>query len=88
MQSLEPLDALPPLRRVIDDHDLWAKKGLGQNFLLDMNLTDKIAQYGHLKTATHIIEIGAGPGGLTRAILKEMHKYNNIKHFAFIFKDF
>lgn len=63
------LDGLPPLREVIQRHGLDAKKALGQNFLLDLNLTQKIARNaGPLEDAT-IIEVGPGPGGLTRAIL-------------------
>ncbi|SIP93664.1 dimethyladenosine transferase [Rhizobium sp. RU20A] len=63
------LDGLPPLRDVIQRHGLDAKKALGQNFLLDLNLTQKIARTaGPLDGAT-VIEVGPGPGGLTRAIL-------------------
>ncbi|WP_105431960.1 16S rRNA (adenine(1518)-N(6)/adenine(1519)-N(6))-dimethyltransferase RsmA [Neorhizobium sp. T6_25] len=63
------LDGLPPLRDVIQRHGLDAKKALGQNFLLDLNLTQKIARSaGPLGDAT-IFEVGPGPGGLTRAIL-------------------
>ena len=63
------LDGLPPLRDVIERHELRAKKSLGQNFLLDLNLTSKIARAaGSLEDAT-IIEVGPGPGGLTRALL-------------------
>jgi 16S rRNA (adenine1518-N6/adenine1519-N6)-dimethyltransferase len=65
------IDDLPPLRDVIRRHDLRAKKSLGQNFLLDLNLTARIARAAApLDTAT-IIEIGPGPGGLTRALLAE-----------------
>jgi 16S rRNA (adenine1518-N6/adenine1519-N6)-dimethyltransferase len=61
--------ALPPLRDVIAAHDLGARKGLGQHFLLDLNLTARIARSaGDLKGAT-VIEVGPGPGGLTRALL-------------------
>jgi 16S rRNA (adenine1518-N6/adenine1519-N6)-dimethyltransferase len=64
-------DGLPPLRQVIDSHGLAAKKSLGQNFLFDLNLTRRIARAAApLDTAT-IIEIGPGPGGLTRALLAE-----------------
>jgi len=64
-------DALPPLRDVLTQLDLHPKKSLGQNFLLDLNLTSRIARSaGRLKDA-HILEVGPGPGGLTRAILKE-----------------
>ncbi len=63
------LDGLPPLRDVIQRYGLDAKKALGQNFLLDLNLTQKIARTaGPLEDMT-VIEVGPGPGGLTRAIL-------------------
>ena len=63
------LDGLPPLRDVIQRHGLDAKKALGQNFLLDLNLTQKIARTaGDIENHT-VIEVGPGPGGLTRAIL-------------------
>ncbi|MBZ9744649.1 16S rRNA (adenine(1518)-N(6)/adenine(1519)-N(6))-dimethyltransferase RsmA [Mesorhizobium sp. CO1-1-7] len=63
------IDGLPPLRDVIERHGLQAKKALGQNFLLDLNLTSKIARSaGDLTNAT-VIEVGPGPGGLTRALL-------------------
>lgn len=63
------LDGLPPLREVIERHELRAKKSLGQNFLLDLNVTAKVARAaGDLSDAT-IIEVGPGPGGLTRALL-------------------
>src|SRR5271170_7535141 len=64
-------DSLPPLRDVIAAHGLSAKKSLGQNFLLDLNLTRRIARAaGPLEGAT-IYEVGPGPGGLTRALLME-----------------
>jgi len=63
------IDDLPPLREVIRRHDLSARKSLGQNFLLDLNLTARIARAaGELESHT-IVEIGPGPGGLTRALL-------------------
>lgn len=63
------LDGLPPLRDVIARHGLMPKRSLGQNFLLDLNLTGKIARAaGDLDGAT-VIEVGPGPGGLTRALL-------------------
>ncbi len=63
------IDDLPPLRDVIRDHGLAARKALGQNFLLDLNLTMKISRAaGDLTNAT-VLEIGPGPGGLTRALL-------------------
>src|SRR3954464_3863450 len=62
-------DALPPLREVVRKHGLLAKKSLGQNFLFDLNLTRRIARAaGPLEDAT-IVEVGPGPGGLTRALL-------------------
>jgi 16S rRNA (adenine1518-N6/adenine1519-N6)-dimethyltransferase len=63
-------DPLPPLREVIASHGLQARKSLGQNFLLDLNLTRKIARAADAKNAT-IYEVGPGPGGLTRALLME-----------------
>ena len=60
---------LPPLREVIDRHGLMAKKSLGQNFLLDLNLTAKIARAAGDLAGKNVIEIGPGPGGLTRALL-------------------
>ena len=64
-------DGLPPLREVIAIHELDAKKSLGQNFLLDLNLTGRIARAaGPLENVT-VLEIGPGPGGLTRALLSE-----------------
>jgi 16S rRNA (adenine1518-N6/adenine1519-N6)-dimethyltransferase len=65
------LDGLPPLREVIDRHGLQAKKSLGQNFLLDLNLTGKVARTAGDLSQTTVIEIGPGPGGLTRALLLE-----------------
>src|SRR5436190_13567984 len=63
------IDDLPPLRDVIREHSLSARKSLGQNFLLDLNLTARIARAaGPLEGAT-VIEVGPGPGGLTRALL-------------------
>lgn len=66
---MSDIDSLPPLRDVIRAHDLRAEKKLGQNFLLDLNLTSKIARgAGDLRGAS-VFEIGPGPGGLTRGIL-------------------
>lgn len=65
------IDGLPPLRVVIATHDLVAKKALGQNFLLDMNLTAKIARMAGDLTQCDVLEIGPGPGGLTRGLLAE-----------------
>ena len=68
---MSQIDALPPLREVIAAHDLKAQKSLGQNFLLDLNLTAKIArQVGDLASCD-VLEIGPGPGGLTRGLLAE-----------------
>ena len=67
--SSKTLDGLPPLREIISDHQLSAKKSLGQNFLLDLNLTCKIARMAGDLTKHTILEIGPGPGGLTRALL-------------------
>lgn len=63
-------DALPSLRDVIKSHGLDAKKNLGQHFLLDMNVTRKIARLAGISSSDRIIEIGPGPGGLTRALLE------------------
>jgi 16S rRNA (adenine1518-N6/adenine1519-N6)-dimethyltransferase len=66
---MSAIDDLPPLREVIREHSLSARKSLGQNFLLDLNLTARIARAaGPLEDAT-VVEIGPGPGGLTRALL-------------------
>ena len=64
------LDTLPPLRDVIRAHNLRADKKFGQNFLLDANLTDKIVRQAGDVSGVNIIEIGPGPGGLTRSLLK------------------
>ena len=68
---MSAIDSLPPLRAVITQHDLRAKKALGQNFLLDLNLTAKIARQAGDLTGTDVLEIGPGPGGLTRGLLAE-----------------
>lgn len=62
-------DGLPPLREVIAKYDLAARRALGQNFLLDLNLTGKIARAAGELAAGTTVEIGPGPGGLTRALL-------------------
>ncbi len=62
-------DGLPPLREVIQRYGLAAKKALGQNLLLDLNLTGKIARAAGPLEGTTVIEVGPGPGGLTRALL-------------------
>ncbi|GAA3077855.1 16S rRNA (adenine(1518)-N(6)/adenine(1519)-N(6)) -dimethyltransferase RsmA [Rhizobium viscosum] len=63
------LDGLPPLREVIQCHGLDARKALGQNFLLDLNLTQKVARTAGALDGATVFEVGPGPGGLTRAIL-------------------
>jgi len=63
------IDDLPPLRDVIQRHGLSARKSLGQNFLLDLNLTAKIARAAGDLTGSDVLEIGPGPGGLTRGLL-------------------
>ena len=63
------IDDLPPLRDVIRRHGLTARKSLGQNFLLDLNLTARIARAGGPLEDATVVEIGPGPGGLTRALL-------------------
>ncbi|MCQ0970529.1 16S rRNA (adenine(1518)-N(6)/adenine(1519)-N(6))-dimethyltransferase RsmA [Paracoccus sp. TK19116] len=68
---MSAIDGLPPLREVIARHDLRAKKQLGQNFLLDLNLTAKIARQAGDLTQCDVLEIGPGPGGLTRGLLAE-----------------
>jgi len=62
-------DGLPPLREVIRRHGLIAKRSLGQNFLLDLNLAARIARAAGALAGVTVLEIGAGPGGLTRALL-------------------
>src|SRR5438477_9704665 len=62
---------LPPLREVIRRHHLSAKKSLGQNFLLDLNLTGRIARAAGPFDGITVVEIGPGPGGLTRALLAQ-----------------
>jgi 16S rRNA (adenine1518-N6/adenine1519-N6)-dimethyltransferase len=71
------LSVLPPLRDVIESYELRAKKALGQNFLCDLNLTSKIARAAGDISALPILEIGPGPGGLTRGILM-----NDAKHLV------
>ena len=66
---MSPIDDLPPLREVIARHGLAAKKALGQNFLLDLNLTARIARAAGPLEGITVIEVGPGPGGLTRALL-------------------
>jgi 16S rRNA (adenine1518-N6/adenine1519-N6)-dimethyltransferase len=68
---MSAIDSLPPLREVIQTHGLSARKSLGQNFLLDLNLTAKIARQAGNVAACDVLEIGPGPGGLTRGLLSE-----------------
>jgi 16S rRNA (adenine1518-N6/adenine1519-N6)-dimethyltransferase len=68
---MSQIDDLPPLREVIRRHGLRPKKSLGQNFLLDLNLTARIARAGGALAGLTVVEIGPGPGGLTRALLAE-----------------
>ncbi|MCZ0811060.1 16S rRNA (adenine(1518)-N(6)/adenine(1519)-N(6))-dimethyltransferase RsmA [Roseovarius sp. EGI FJ00037] len=68
---MSTIDELPPLREVIASHGLSARKSLGQNFLLDLNLTAKIARAAGDLTGSDVLEIGPGPGGLTRGLLAE-----------------
>lgn len=63
------MTALPPLREVIARHGLAARRSLGQHFLLDANLTQRIVRAAGPLTGRHVVEIGPGPGGLTRALL-------------------
>ena len=65
------IDNLPPLRVVLRRHGLFAKKSLGQNFLLDLNLTARVARAGGSLDGVTVVEVGPGPGGLTRALLAE-----------------
>lgn len=68
---MSTIDTLPPLREVIATHGLSAKKSLGQNFLLDLNLTAKIARHAGDLTQSDVLEVGPGPGGLTRGLLAQ-----------------
>ena len=65
------IDDLPPLREVIAAHDLRARKSMGQNFLLDLNLTARIARVAGPLAGVEVLEVGPGPGGLTRGLLAE-----------------
>jgi 16S rRNA (adenine1518-N6/adenine1519-N6)-dimethyltransferase len=64
------LNDLPTLREALEAHGLWAKKAFGQHFLLDLNVTRKIARLAQVGEGDHVIEVGPGPGGLTRALLE------------------
>ena len=71
MSGADPIASLPPLREVIKELGLSAKKSLGQNFLLDLNVTRRIARAAGPLAGVSVLEIGPGPGGLTRALLLE-----------------
>lgn len=64
------LNTLPGLREALEAHGLWAKKAFGQHFLLDLNVTRKIARLAEVGEGDRVIEVGPGPGGLTRALLE------------------
>jgi len=64
------LETLPTLREALEAHGLLAKKSFGQHFLLDLNITRKIARLAQVGDGDHVIEVGPGPGGLTRALLE------------------
>jgi 16S rRNA (adenine1518-N6/adenine1519-N6)-dimethyltransferase len=66
---MSQIDDLPPLRDVVERHGLMAQKSLGQNFLFDLNLTGRIARAAGPLEGETVVEIGPGPGGLTRALL-------------------
>ncbi len=68
---MSTIDTLPPLREVIATHELSARKSLGQNFILDLNLTAKIARAAGDLSGADVLEVGPGPGGLTRGLLAE-----------------
>ncbi len=70
-EAMSGIDSLPPLRDVIETYGIAAKKALGQNFLLDLNLTAKIARQAGDLTECDVLEVGPGPGGLTRGVLAE-----------------
>lgn len=76
------IDDLPPLREVIRCHHLSARKALGQNFLLDLNLTARIARAAGPLDGVTVVEIGPGPGGLTRALLAQ-----NARHVIAVERD-
>lgn len=66
---MSQIDTLPPLREIVERHGLMAQKSLGQNFLFDLNLTSRIARSAGFQPGETVVEIGPGPGGLTRALL-------------------
>ena len=72
--AVSKLEALPPLRECLAAHGLIANKGFGQHFLLDLNITRKIVKLAELAPDHPVIEVGPGPGGLTRALLEAGHR--------------
>lgn len=79
---MDSISALPPLKDLIRQHELLAKKSLGQHFLLDERITNDIARYAGDLSQCSVIEVGPGPGGLTRSLL-----YAGAKHVFAIEKD-
>ena len=73
------LDSLPPLREALAEHGLDARKAFGQHFLLDLNITRKIARLAEIQAGDRVIEVGPGPGGLTRALLETGAKVTAIE---------
>jgi 16S rRNA (adenine1518-N6/adenine1519-N6)-dimethyltransferase len=82
MISLPDVSWFDPQQGVLREYNYRAKRSLGQNFLFDMNVTHKIAQLGGDLTDCHVVEIGPGPGSLTKALLTR-----NPYHFTAIEKD-
>jgi len=82
MRRPATFDGLPPLREVIEKHGLMAKKNLGQNFILDLNLTSKIANLAGPVEGRIVVEVGPGPGGLTRSLL-----HNGARHVVAVERD-
>jgi len=81
------IDALPPLREVMEAYEINARKSLGQNFLCDLNLTAKIARSAGFLDDCDVLEIGAGPGGLTRAILAQGVRRPALRDIARVYPD-
>lgn len=79
---MDVFSALPPLQQVIAEHGLQARKSLGQHFLLDSGITDNVARHAGDLTHVNVIEIGPGPGGLTRSLLNA-----GAKHLFVVEKD-
>ena len=78
MTAADTPDGLPPLRDVINQYGLRADKKFGQNFILDLNLTRRIAREAGDISACEVIEVGPGPGGLTRGLLMEGAKHVHV----------